>query len=82
MSSFARLAWERPYDPKLAGWLHRISVPTLLLYGDKDRLTPAQQATTWAGLIPNAVVHIVKDAGHLVLDEKDEAPKAVLDFLS
>ena len=82
MSSFARLAWERPYDSKLAGWLHRISVPTLLLYGDKDRLTPVQQSKTWAELIPNAVVRIVKDAGHLVLDEKDEAPKAVLDFLS
>ena len=56
MSSFARLAWERPYDPSLPRWLHRISVPTLLLYGDKDRLTPAQQSKTWAGLIPNAVV--------------------------
>jgi pimeloyl-ACP methyl ester carboxylesterase len=82
MSSFARLAWERPYDPNLAKWLHRVSIPTLLLYGDKDRLTPPQQSKTWAALIPNAMVHIVKDAGHLVLDEKDEAPKAVLDFLS
>jgi hypothetical protein len=27
-------------------------------------------------------VRLVKDAGHLVLDEKEEAPKAVLDFLS
>jgi pimeloyl-ACP methyl ester carboxylesterase len=82
MSSYARLAWERPYDAKLARWLHRIRVPALLLYGDKDRITPAQQSKAWAELIPNAVVHIVKDAGHLVLDEKDEAPKAVLDFLS
>ena len=82
MSSYARLAWERPYDSKLARWLRRISVPTLLLYGDKDRITPVQQSKAWAELIPNAVVHIVKDAGHLVLDEKDEAPKAVLDFLS
>ena len=82
MSSFARLAWERPYDSRLARWLHRISVPTLLLYGDKDRITPVQQSRAWAELIPNAVVHIVKGAGHLVLDEKDEAPKAVLDFLS
>jgi pimeloyl-ACP methyl ester carboxylesterase len=82
MSSFARLAWERPYDPKLAKWLHRISVPTLLVYGDKDRITPVQQSKTWAALIPNAAVHIVKDAGHLVLHEKEEASKAVLDFLS
>ena len=82
MSSFARLAWQRPYDPKLAKWLHRISVPTLLVYGDKDRITPVQQSKTWAALIPNAAVHIVEGAGHLVLAEKEEAPKAVLDFLS
>jgi pimeloyl-ACP methyl ester carboxylesterase len=82
MSSYARLAWERPYDPNLAKWLHRIRVPTLLLYGDKDRITPAPQSSTWAALIPNAVVRIVKDAGHLVLDENVEAPQAVLDFLS
>lgn len=82
MSSFARLAWERPYDPNLAKWLHRIAVPTLLLYGDKDRITPVQQSKAWATLIPNAKVHIVQDAGHLVLNEKEEGPKAVLDFLS
>jgi pimeloyl-ACP methyl ester carboxylesterase len=82
MSSYGKLAWTRPYDPDLAKWLHRISVPTLLLYGDKDRITPVQQAETWASLIPNATVRIVKDAGHLVLDEKPEAPQAVLEFLS
>jgi pimeloyl-ACP methyl ester carboxylesterase len=82
MSSFARLAWERPYDPRLAKWLHRIGVPTLLLYGDKDRITPVQQAKTWAALIPNVAVHIVKGAGHLVFNENAEAAKAVLDFLS
>lgn len=81
MSSFARLAWERPYDPQLARWLHRINVPTLLVYGDKDRITPVEQSKMWAALIPGARTHIVQDAGHLVLDEKKEAARAVLDFL-
>ena len=81
MSSYGKLAWSRPYDPDLGKWLHRISVPTLLLYGDKDRVTPAQQAEAWASLIPNAAIRIVRDAGHLVLDEKEEAPRAVLEFL-
>jgi pimeloyl-ACP methyl ester carboxylesterase len=82
MSSFARLAWERPYDPHLAKWLHRISVPTLLLYGSNDRITPAPQSKTWAALIPDSTVRIVEGAGHLVLDEKEEARQAVLEFLS
>jgi pimeloyl-ACP methyl ester carboxylesterase len=82
MSSYGKLAWARPYDPDLAKWLHRITVPTLLLYGDKDRVTPVQQAKVWASLIPNSTVRIFKDAGHLVLDEKEEAQQAVLEFLS
>jgi pimeloyl-ACP methyl ester carboxylesterase len=81
MSSFARLAWERPYDRDLAKWLHRIRVPTLLVYGDRDRITPVEQSKTWAALIPGAETHIVKEAGHLVLEEKKEAAQAILDFL-
>jgi pimeloyl-ACP methyl ester carboxylesterase len=82
MSSYGSIAWERPYDRKLAKWLHRISVPTLLLYGEQDRITPAQQSATWARLIPDATVRIIADAGHLVLDEKEEAPRAVLEFMA
>jgi len=82
MSGWARLAWERNYDPNLPKWLHRIRVPTLLLYGDKDRITPPQQAQAWAKLIPGARVELVKDAGHLVLDEKPEAARRVLEFLA
>jgi pimeloyl-ACP methyl ester carboxylesterase len=81
MSSYARLAWERPYDPDLAKWLHRIRVPTLLVYGDRDRITPAEQSKTWARLISGARVHLVKNAGHLVLDESGEAPRIILQFL-
>jgi pimeloyl-ACP methyl ester carboxylesterase len=80
-SGWARLAWERNYDPDLPKWLHRIKVPTLLLYGDKDRITPAAQAEAWAELIPGSKVEIIKDAGHLVLDEKPEAARKVLEFL-
>jgi pimeloyl-ACP methyl ester carboxylesterase len=81
MSGWARIAWERNYDPNLPKWLHRIRVPTLLVYGDKDRITPPEQAQAWAKLIPGAQVALVKDAGHLVLDEKPEAARKVLEFL-
>src|SRR5262249_35744411 len=33
MTVLARLVWERPYNPKLAGRLHRVRCPTLLLWG-------------------------------------------------
>ena len=80
-TSFARLAWERIWDPKLATYLHRIKVPTQLVWGEQDRIVPFGQAQTWSRLIPNAKVWSVRGAGHLVLNEKPEAARAVLDFL-
>ena len=82
MSSFARIAWERPYDPDLSKWLHRISVPTLLVYGERDRITPMPQSKVWASLIPHAKVETFADAGHLVLDESADAAGTVLEFLT
>lgn len=82
-SSIARLMWDRPMgSAKLAHWLHRITVPTLLLWGSADRLIPAAQAEAWSKLLPNATVRVIPDAGHLVLVEKPEAARAVADFLA
>ena len=47
-TSAARLMWTRPYDLKLHRWLHRLTMPTLLLWGDADRLIPVEQAPVWA----------------------------------
>lgn len=80
-TGWARLAWERAYALDLPRWLHRISVPTLLVYGDKDRIVPHQQAKSWAKLIPDAKICLIKNTGHLVLDETPEATKKILDFL-
>ena len=80
MTGAARVLWDRNYDPKLGKWLHRISVPTLLVWGDQDRIVPVGQTSTWSGLIPKSEVKIYKGAGHLVLDERPEAVKLVADF--
>jgi pimeloyl-ACP methyl ester carboxylesterase len=80
-TSWARIAWERAYDPDLPKWLHRIAVPTLLLYGDRDRIVPHQQASAWAKLIPKTKTVKIKEAGHLVLDEKPQSLKVIRDFL-
>ncbi len=80
--TLARLLWERPWDAKLPRYLHRLTMPTLLVWGEDDRLIPVQQAEFWRGLIPKADVAIFKNAGHLVLDEKREAVDAVQRFLS
>ena len=81
-TSFARIAWKRPYDSKLAGWLHRLTMPTLLVWGDADRLIPVEQAAIWAQAIPGAETRILPGIGHLIFDESRAAVDAVGDFLS
>ena len=79
-TSTARMFWNRVYDLKLPKWLHRLTMPTLLLWGDQDRLIPAGQATVWAGEIPNAEIKILPGVGHLLFDESPHAAEAVLEF--
>ena len=81
-TSFARVAWKSPYDRKLPRWLHRISAPTLLLWGEEDRLHPVGQAAAWAELIPDATVKTFPGVGHLPTVETPEAVTAVAEFLS
>lgn len=80
-TSTARLLWARPYDPKLAKWLHRLTMPTLVLWGDADRLIPAGQAAAWAEQIPDAEVKVLPGVGHLLFDETREVVDAVGDFV-
>jgi pimeloyl-ACP methyl ester carboxylesterase len=48
-------------------WLHRIAAPTLVLTGGKDPIVPPINARILGARIPHATVHIVPDAGHLLL---------------
>jgi len=80
--TIARLLWEHPYDTKLPRYLHRLTMPTLLVWGEEDKLLPVQSAELWRQHIPNLQFQTFKGAGHLVLDEKREAVDAVQKFLS
>jgi pimeloyl-ACP methyl ester carboxylesterase len=82
-TSMARLVWEQPAgNRKLAQWLHRIRTPTLLVWGDKDRLRPYAHAASWLDRLPNARLETVAGAGHLVLDEKPDTIDAIAAFLA
>jgi len=80
-TTVARLLWEHPADPKFMRYLHRITMPTLIVWGEEDRIVPVQQAETWRRLVPNAEVRTFKVAGHLVHLEKPEAVEAVAKLL-
>jgi pimeloyl-ACP methyl ester carboxylesterase len=63
--SLCLYAW-RPhmYNPQLKGWLRRIAVPTLVLWGAGDRIVTPEYGRAYAGLIPGARFELVENAGH------------------
>ncbi len=63
--AFATFGW-RPYmhNPRLKRWLHRIDVPTLLLWGEQDGIVRREFGEAWRGEIPGARFEVIPDAGH------------------
>ena len=63
--SLCLYAW-RPhlYNPQLKYWLHRINVPTLVLWGASDRIVTPDYGRAYAGLIPGARFDVIGGAGH------------------
>jgi pimeloyl-ACP methyl ester carboxylesterase len=70
-------AW-RPhmYNPQLKHWLHRIAVPTLVLWGADDRIATPDYGRAYSGLIPGARFEIIEAAGH---HPELEQPRAFVD---
>jgi pimeloyl-ACP methyl ester carboxylesterase len=69
----AKLVWQpRGYDPHLHKWLHRIDVPTLLLWGGADKLYPAPYAEAFRRLIPGSRAVVFGDCGHMPNIEKPD----------
>jgi pimeloyl-ACP methyl ester carboxylesterase len=72
----ASLVWPLP-DRGLGNRLHRVRCPTLVVWGDEDRVAPVGYADRWPG---ERV--LVAGAGHLVeWDAPDNVAKSLRDFL-
>jgi pimeloyl-ACP methyl ester carboxylesterase len=63
--SLCLFAW-RPhmFNPQLKHWLHRISAPTLVLWGESDRIVTPDYGRHYASLIPGAEFETIPQAGH------------------
>lgn len=63
--ALALYGW-KPYmhNPRLKRWLHRIDRPTLLLWGEKDRIVDLAYAEGWCAEIPGARLEVIPGAGH------------------
>jgi pimeloyl-ACP methyl ester carboxylesterase len=73
-ATVARIAYRpRYHNPGLAKWLHRVAVPTLLVWGNKDGLVPARFGEAYRALIPGARLVVLDNAGHAPFDERKDA---------
>ena len=71
--TMAQLTWQpRLYNPHLYKWLHRIGVPTLILWGDDDRIIPPGYGPAFRDLIPGARLETIANCGHLPQIERME----------
>ena len=62
--------------------LSKIDIPTLIICGSEDKLSPPDIMKSMSGQIPNSEFILVKDAGHMTPIEAPEfVNKAVKDFL-
>jgi pimeloyl-ACP methyl ester carboxylesterase len=71
LTVLARLLWDRPYDPKLPQRLHRITCPTLLVWGAHDRLVPPAYGEAYRRHLPHAELKLLADCGHLPMFERE-----------
>lgn len=78
-----KFGWEpRWLDPALEKWLHRITVPTHVVWGRDDKILPSAYAQLWGERVPGAVVSMIEACGHSPHIEKcDIVTEKVLGFL-
>jgi len=81
--SLCLYAWKpHMYNPRLKDWLHRIGVPTKLIWGEFDAVVTPDFGRAYASLIPAAEFAVVKDAGHHPeLEQPEEFVAAITAFL-
>jgi pimeloyl-ACP methyl ester carboxylesterase len=67
------------YNPQLKRWLHRITVPTLVLWGASDGIVPPSYGRAYSALIPGARFELIAEAGH---HPEIEQPEACVDRIA
>jgi pimeloyl-ACP methyl ester carboxylesterase len=79
-----KFGWQpRLFNPDLEKWLHRIIVPTHIVWGREDQLLPSVYAQLWSERVPDAKVTIVEACGHSPhIERLDPVTEKILGFLA
>jgi pimeloyl-ACP methyl ester carboxylesterase len=74
---------EAVLDCEIRARMPEITCPTLVVWGERDRLVPVRDALVFAELIPDARLVIYADTGHVAMLERPASFNALLrDFLA
>jgi pimeloyl-ACP methyl ester carboxylesterase len=75
----AYYAW-KPFmhNPALARWLHRVTVPTHLIWGVSDGFVSPQYGERLAHLLPQSNLQVLDGAGHYPQLERTDEVVAIL----
>ncbi len=78
-----RIAWKPyMYSQTLPHLLGSVRVPSLVVWGDHDKVVPQSAAGVYAKALPNARLEIVKGCGHCVdMEQPDTLAKLVTSFI-
>lgn len=68
--------------PDRSGELSQIKVPTLVIVGESDAITPPAAAEAMVGKIPGAQLVVIKGAGHMSpMEQPEQVNRALKSFL-
>ena len=82
MGATGKFVWPIP-DKGLKKRIHRVKAPTLLVWGQEDRLVPAVYADEFVRRIPGARLEVVDGAGHAPhLEQPTRVAGLVRDFVT
>ncbi len=77
--TLAKVGWQpRLYDPNLRKWLHRIDRPTLIVWGDADKVIPPAYGPAFRDLIPGSKLQVISPCGHVPHIEKSAETAAMV----
>lgn len=78
-----RSSTQSDYSPRLQTLLPQLSRPTLLLWGEHDRVVPLKLARQWLPLSPQLTLQTFGAAGHCLYDEcPDAVNQALIDWFA
>jgi pimeloyl-ACP methyl ester carboxylesterase len=82
--ALALYGWE-PYlhNPRLRRWLHRVTVPSLVVWGEQDGIVSPAYGKAFADEMPHSTFEVLPSAGHRPQTEQpDRLAALVREFIS